>query len=1128
MEKHIFLLILLFLIQFSISLASSNETDQQALLAFQNLITSTTHFLANNWTKNTSFCSWSGVTCTPKSQRVVALTLPNLQLQGTISPSLANLSFLSVLNLENNSFHGGIPYGLGDMPRLKVIDVKNNQLSGSIPTSLFQNRRVQVISLAFNELSGEMWRGPWYVPKLRVLNLGNNSLTGIVPPSVGNATKMMNFSVSGNRVSGNIPKEIGNMSQLVELLLFDNQLTGFIPPTLFNISSLLSVSLANNSLSGSLLLDEGNIVSNLNILSISYNQISGCIPSNICQLTQLKVLSIYFNNITGDIPRNIGCLSKIEKFYIGDNLIKGTIPTSLGNISTLHSLYCRNNRIVGGIPPELGKLSNLRQLSFAHNYNLMGEIPKAIFNMSSLEMIDFSFNNLSGRIPTTTGLPNLKELILAVNQLEGEIPLFITNASKLEILELDRNSLTGTVPNNLGNLCELRTLLLHTNQLTNEPRVHELRFFISLADCKMLRYLQVGSNPLNGMLPNSIGNLSSTIEYFNIEDAHINGFIPTSIGNMSGLTSLDIQGNNLIGSIPSDVGKLKQLQGLCLCTNKLQGHIPEAACHLSNLVELYLDGNELSGLIPECFGNFSMLQHLYLDSNKFSSKFPLSLWKMSGLLYLDVSKNSIEGEVPSDIGGLKAIVELCLYNNHFSGVIPTRLGELQNLQYIDLSNNSFFGQIPLSFANLISLEFLNLSLNALSGTIPKSLEKLSYLKSINVSFNDLEGEIPSGGVFANSTLQSFLGNKGLCGMHILEIPACAITNPGKQSKHKEVVLIFVTPVVIASFLIFLFVSIWIMKRHKKGKSKDVEEVPEIGTHQLVSYHEIQRATNNFDESNLIGEGNSGFVYKGTLFGGTAVAIKVLDLKNEKVCKRFDTECEVMRNVRHRNLVPVITTCSSDYIRAFVLQFMPNGSLENWLYKEDRHLNLHQRVTVMFDTAMAVEYLHHGHVAPIVHCDLKPANILLDEDMVAHVGDFGISKILAISKSIAYTETLGTLGYIAPEYGLEGIVSASGDVYSYGIMVMEVLTKRRPTDEEICNENLDLRKWITQSFSGSMMDVVDANLFCEEEQITSKSEMCIASMIELGLDCTKEIPKSRISMKEVVKRLNKINNTFLET
>ncbi|XP_015160718.1 LRR receptor-like serine/threonine-protein kinase EFR [Solanum tuberosum] len=320
---------------------------------------------------------------------------------------------------------------------------------------------------------------------------------------------------------------------------------------------------------------------------------------------------------------------------------------------------------------------------------------------------------------------------------------------------------------------------------------------------------------------------------------------------MTGLTSIDIQDNNLAGNIPSEFGKLKQLQGLYLSNNKLQGHIPEAVCHLSNLVKLTLQVNELSGLIPECFGNLSMLQKIYLDSNKFSSKFPLSLWKMSGLLYLSVSRNSIEGEVPSDIGGMKAIVELYLSSNHFSGMIPSTSEELQNLQYLDLSNNSFFGKIPLSFANLISLKDLDLSLNVLSGTIPKFLEKLSYLKTINVSFNDLEGEIPSGGMFANSTLQSFLGNKGLCGMHILEIPSCAITNPGKQSKVKEVVLKIVTPVVTTSFLIFLFVSIWIMKRQKKGKSKDVEKVLEIRTHQLVSYHEIQRATNNFDESNLI-------------------------------------------------------------------------------------------------------------------------------------------------------------------------------------------------------------------------------------------------------------------------------------
>ncbi|XP_015163932.1 LRR receptor-like serine/threonine-protein kinase FLS2 [Solanum tuberosum] len=417
---------------------------------------------------------------------------------------------------KNNSFRGGIPYGLGHLPRLRVIDIQNNQLNGSIPASLFQHRRVQVISLAFNELGGEMWKGPWYGPQFRVLDLTNNSLTGMIPPPVGNATKMMNFSLSGNRVSGNIPKEISTLSQLADLYLTDNQLTGSIPAAPFNISSLLSIHLRYNRLSGPLWIDEGNIVSNLKFLSISNNQISGSIPSNICQLTELKWLSLSFNNITGDIPRNIDCLSKLEGFYIGDNPIKGTILTSLGNISTLQYLYCGNNRIVG---------------------------------------IDFSFNNLSGRIPTTTGLhlPNLKGLTLGFNQLEGEIPLFITNASKLEILELNNNSLTGTIPTNLGNLHELCYLILHDNQLTNEPREHELRFFNSLADYRMLRYLQVGNNPLNGTLPNSIGNLSSTIENFNIVDAHING--------LSGLTVLSLGGNNLMGNIPPEIGKLKQLQG---------------------------------------------------------------------------------------------------------------------------------------------------------------------------------------------------------------------------------------------------------------------------------------------------------------------------------------------------------------------------------------------------------------------------------------------------------------------------------------------------------------------------------------------------------------------------------------
>ncbi|MCD7463891.1 hypothetical protein HAX54_051655 [Datura stramonium] len=960
-------MILLFIIQYysvSVSSDSSNETDQEVLLAFQKLVTSPSHFLANSWTKNTVFCSWFGITCSSKRQRVVALSLPDLQLQDTISPSLANLSFLRELNLENNFFHGGFSYRIGHLPHFQVINVQNNQLEGSIPTSLFQYWRVQVISLVFNKLNDEMWKGPWYVSELRVLNLKNNSLTGIIPPSVENATNLLNFSLSGNRINDNILKEIA----------------------LFNISSLLAASLTINSLSDPLLLDEWNVVSNLKYLTISKKKISGRIPSNICLVrTELKDLFLDFNNIPGEIPRNIGCLVKLEKFYIGRNAISGTIPNSFSNISTLQYLSCSRNQIEGHIPPELGEVIKFEAVSFG-------------------EYLSYR------RIPTTTGLhlSNIKGLYLADNDLEGEIPLHITNASKIVTLMLAKNFFSGNILTNLGNLCKL-----------------------------MLQDLKVGSNPLNDFLLNSIGNLSSTIEVFDIGDAHINGLIPTSISNMTGLTTLVFQYNNFTGSISPEI---------------------------------------------ECIGNLSMLQHLYFGSNEVAEKFPSSLWKMRGLLFLKVSQNSIKGEVSLDIGGLKAIIDLDLSGNHLSGMRQSRIGDLQNMQCIFLSNNAFSGPIPLFFSNLISLEYLDLYLNALSATIPKSLEKLLYLKAINVSFNNLEGEIPSDGVFVNSTLQLFLGNKGLCGIHKLEVSACAITSLGKQSKYKKLVLKIVTPVVISSFMILLLVSIWIMKRQKKGKSKDVQKIPEIMTYQSISYHEIQQATNIFDGSNLIGKGSSGSVYIVTLSSGTVVVIKVLDLENEQVCRRFDTECEVMKNVRHINLVPVITTCSSDYIRAFVLQFVPNGSPENWLNKENCHLNLLQRVTIMLDVAMEIEYLHLGNDTPIVHCDLNPTKILLDENMVAHVGDFGTSKILAVSRSMTHTETLGTLGYVAPGFG-----------------------EKRPMDKAIFNEYLGLREWIRQAFQGTMMDVVDVNLFSAEEQVTSRSEICISSVIELALDCTEDTP-----------------------
>ena len=181
----------------------------------------------------------------------------------------------------------------------------------------------------------------------------------------------------------------------------------------------------------------------------------------------------------------------------------------------------------------------------------------------------------------------------------------------------------------------------------------------------------------------------------------------------------------------------------------------------------------------------------------------------------------------------------------------------------------------------------------------------------------------------------------------------------------------------------------------------------------ISYFELLRATNGYNESNLLGAGNFGYAYRGTLDDGRAVAVKVFNLQVDGAFKSFDVECEVLRNLRHRNLTRVISSCSTPEFKALVLEFMPNGSLEKWLYSHNYFPNLMQRLDILIDVACALQYLHCEYSTPVIHCDLKPSNVLLDQDMVAHLSDFGLTKLLAEDNSITHTETLATLGYLAP-------------------------------------------------------------------------------------------------------------------
>ncbi|XP_060195204.1 probable LRR receptor-like serine/threonine-protein kinase At3g47570 [Lycium barbarum] len=388
---------------------------------------------------------------------------------------------------------------------------------------------------------------------------------------------------------------------------------------------------------------------------------------------------------------------------------------------------------------------------------------------------------------------------------------------------------------------------------------------------------------------------------------------------------------------------------------------------------------------------------------------------------------------------------------------------------------------------MLALESLDLSFNNLRGEIPKSLEALVYLKYLNFSFNELSGEIPTSVPFGNATGQSFLSNEALCGDFKFDVPQ------------------------------------W----RKIKKNAGQTDVPMVKGHERISYYELEQATGGFDESNLLGNGSFSIVYKGILKDGTLLATKVFNVQLEGAFKSFDIECEMLSSLRHQNLTKVITCCSSPDFKALVLEYMPNGTLDKWLYSHNLFLDLFQRLDIMIDVASALDYLHNGYSTPVVHCDLKPSNVLLDQEMVGHVSDFGIAKLLDAREDFVQTGTIATIGYIAPEYGRDGMVSTSCDVYSFGILMMETFTRMRPIDKIFVGD-FSIRRWVSDSFPSGVHKVVDANLVQLGDEQTEAKMQCLLSIMELALSCTLVTPNARIRMADALSTLKKIRLQFVSS
>eukprot|EP00271_Cylindrocystis_brebissonii_P004088 TRINITY_DN1550_c0_g1_i1.p1 TRINITY_DN1550_c0_g1~~TRINITY_DN1550_c0_g1_i1.p1 ORF type:complete len:1405 (+),score=203.13 TRINITY_DN1550_c0_g1_i1:318-4532(+) len=1088
-----------------------------------------------------------------KCTKLEYLNLNHNNLSGPVPSSLAKLTNLKVLILQGNFFYTGLTGNLsssdwisGSFTQLEILDLSGNSFTGSLPTSIDKSPDLVYMDMSQNLFSGALPEELGKLTKLRQLNLQGNKFTSL-PESVGNLSSLIRLNVGDNDLKV-LPSSLANLKSLQFLDAVGCGLVGSFPD-LSLFTQLVELELSFNYLNtkGGIPVYFSSFV-NLTFLDLSSNDFQGGFPSHLLKLPLLDTFACNHCNLTGLLPSNIGDFKSMKELDLTDNKFTGPIPESIGNLANLINLMLSNNKMNGTLPASLGSLSLLEELNLDGNA-FEGTIPASFGQLAGLAHLDLHGNMLTEIPDSLVGLQNIQELDLSFNNFTTPLPDFIGTFSQLANLSLSFNAWGGSIPIAFTDFNEtLKAFACRSCGLSGSlPEALQLY--------SQLEFLDLGDNNFIGSLNGSFFDQFTLMKSLCLSGSSLISSIPP-LDAMTGLLSLDLSQNNFQGPLPdafppslvalnlsynlltgnlstnNPFEPLASLQTLFLEGNDFTGPVPNVfSPHSSELTFVSLAGNGLTGAIPARFGNVSAdlsgnpactevsssrsycfagsfnPQHFLRDLTRFPAC-PSAVscyWHQN---FLHPTLCQCAAPVYANFTVYPAVVQ---YYTDFVGQSLT--------QYFARETDIEMSQIVVASAITNSDSSLSFGVLVFGPTLsPPPPQYLVRLNRANANIPDLGSRLgPYTALFAASL--------------ILPPPPPPNTPPpppgtsssGTGLTKTEIALTAAGGALLVLICLGALLAFYLCSRVKVLSS--FERRIQQNQVRTMSMKEIHLATNNFDPKFVLGEGGYGVVYKGHSAQGEPWAIKRAKVITDKGGE-FDTEVEMISQLHHTNLVALIGFHASKHEQILVYEFMPLGTVQDHLSEKKREkggnepLPFETRVSIALGAAEGIRYLHNFTKPPYIHRDIKTANILLDENYVAKVADFGLLRANQQGEDQQKISIVGTPGYMDPEYYSTRQVSTKSDVFSFGVVLLELVTGRTPvlreTDASGEISATSLASWV-QPYYDQHTAIIDPLLGREYHPDAMRL------FVRLAFNCVERAARHRPTMDDCARRLLAIRN-----